>query len=574
MAFGRRLRFYKPMAACVEGPLPKRTCLTKWAYMETAFQGNSAEEKGQSRTVTTGGSEHHAIRVPLPRKVMIGMLVLLIGAVAVCGIIFISITKGMLHEGKRTELHAITSIIAAGISQDEPEHREKVLRSLAGFGVKDIDFMAFTDSSWNLHAIYEAHSGYWKQYKQNIRYVPDFDIYHILNRVRTIQLDNHDSYVMTVPVFSPSNGNSRELIGYLHISMDIRIVASQIRYLQGYVLITCMGVVLLALPLAYMTARHVTDPIEELVRMAHALAAGHSDYRANVYRSDELGELADTFNHMADEIVRQQEDIKAANTQLEQKVQQRTAELEKVNTRLKAEMAEKEDFLRAVSHDLNAPLRNISGMASMLMIKYQATLEKDAVQRLERIQKNVEIECELINEILELSRIKTRREKLEPVDLQQLVKQVADQFENDLETRGITLNINSPLPVMTAERSRMRQVFQNLIDNAIKYMRQEGPKTIDIDASGTDDELIFTVRDTGMGIATEDLPFMFHVFRRAKNAQNARIPGKGVGLASVKSIIENYNGRLWVESKQGEGTTFFIALPTHHFVQATEEVQA
>jgi signal transduction histidine kinase len=305
--------------------------------------------------------------------------------------------------------------------------------------------------------------------------------------------------------------------------------------------------------------------------MAHALADGRTDYRVHLNRSDELGELADAFNFGADEIARQQQAVIEANGQLENKVQQRTAELEKLNARLKAEMAEKEDFLRAVSHDLNAPLRNISGMASMLMMKYQATLEKDAVQRLERIQKNVEIECELINEILELSRIKTRREKIEQVDLQQLMHQVAEQFENDLETRGITLRVNSPLPVMMVERSRMRQVFQNLVDNAIKYMRPDGPRTIDIEVSAAGNELIISVRDTGMGIAADDLPFMFHVFRRAKNAQNARIPGKGVGLASVKSIFEIYIGRLWVESKQGEGTTFFIALPAHHFARATAE---
>src|SRR6185436_19417312 len=148
-------------------------------------------------------------------------------------------------------------------------------------------------------------------------------------------------------------------------------------------------------------------------------------------------------------------------------------ELEHVNKRLQAEMSEKEDFMRAVSHDLNAPLRNIAGMASMLAIKYADTLEKDALQRLERIQKNVQVECELINELLELSRIKSRREKIERVDLHELMTALVDGFSNDLETRGIGLTVTGQLPAMRCEKMRIRQVFQNLIDNAIKYMRTE-----------------------------------------------------------------------------------------------------
>lgn len=537
--------------------------------MDTAHQENSAIP-APDRTAGTGHGRKR-IRVPLPRKVTIGMLVLLIGAVALCGVIFVSLTSNMLHVGKRAAIREVATVISACLAEGTPEHRYGIMESLSRFGVKDIQFAVFTDASWQPRARYESQPIYWQTYKNELKDA-DRNLSKMLGEVRLLHFGEHDIYTITVPVFTSDPKGPRELLGYLHIGMDTTIVISQVRYLQGCVLITCMGVVLLALPLAYLTARHVTDPIEALVRMAHALADGQTDYRVNLNRSDELGELADAFNFSADEIARQQQAVIEANGQLEHKVQQRTAELEKLNARLKAEMAEKEDFLRAVSHDLNAPLRNISGMASMLMMKYQASLEKDAVQRLERIQKNVEIECELINEILELSRIKTRREKIEQVDLQQLMHQVADQFENDLETRNITLRVNSPLPVMMVERSRMRQVFQNLVDNAIKYMRQDGPRTIDIDTSTAGNEFIISVRDTGMGIAADDLPFMFHVFRRAKNAQNAKIPGKGVGLASVKSIIENYNGRLWVESKQGEGTTFFIALPAHHFARATAEV--
>src|SRR4029434_9120644 len=117
------------------------------------------------------------------------------------------------------------------------------------------------------------------------------------------------------------------------------------------------------------------------------------------------------------------------NHDLEEKVQQRTAQLETANKRLSSEIAEKEDFLRAVSHDLNAPLRNISGMASMLLMKNREKFDEDVIHRLERIQKNVQVETGLIGELLELSRIKTRRQKMEDVDLAALIREIGELFE-------------------------------------------------------------------------------------------------------------------------------------------------
>ena len=139
-----------------------------------------------------------------------------------------------------------------------------------------------------------------------------------------------------------------------------------------------------------------------------------------------------------------------ANRDLEEKVLQRTAQLETANKRLSREIAEKEDFLRAVSHDLNAPLRNISGMATMLLMKNREKFDEDVIHRLERIQKNVEVETDLIAELLELSRIKTRRQKMEPVDIGAMVHELGEMFENDLRTQHIEFHIDTPLPVLCA----------------------------------------------------------------------------------------------------------------------------
>jgi len=516
-------------------------------------------------------------RLTLQLKTMVGLLVVLVSAVALCGLVFVTLTQSILRESKIGQVNQFAYGMASSLSV--PAHdRKAISEHLAQLQQSpDIVFARFTDTDLRESVGYATDDSLWQQYIDALtttRATPTS-----LGMARIVTLGRKQVTVTTVPIFSPVNpkdpGSRSTLHGYLHVAVSNEAMAAQIRYLQGSVILTCMAIVLLAAPIAAMIAKHITVPIMKLAHAAHALADGDLAHRVALKRTDELGELTDAFNTMADTVERQQADIRKANANLEQKVLQRTAELEKVNNRLQAEISEKEDFLRAVSHDLNAPLRNIAGMASMLIMKYKDTLEKDALQRLERIQKNVQVETDLINELLELSRLKTRREKIERVDLHELVTQVADQFQNDFETRKITFRVRTRLPHMQGERARLRQAFQNLIDNAIKYMREDGPREINVNIQWARDEAILQFADTGMGIAADDLPQLFHVFRRAKNASVMKIPGKGVGLASVKSIFENYHGRLWVESTQGVGTTFFIAIPLQHFEAAqSHEVAA
>lgn len=373
------------------------------------------------------------------------------------------------------------------------------------------------------------------------------------------------------------------LVGYVTLCFSRYDEEQQVARV-GHLLILIGGVAaLVSLPLVYVMVHRIFHPIRQLVDATDKIAAGDLDTRVAVNRPDVIGTLARSFNEMVQRVRRQQEEVGEANTRLaeaneqlahanhdlERKVTQRTVQLEAANKRLRSEIAEKEDFLRAVSHDLNAPLRNIAGMAAMLLLKHRDSFESDIINRLERIQKNVEVETDLIAELLELSRIKTRRLKLEPVDLDRLVREVSEVFEHDLRGRGITLVFDGPLPRLNCERARLRQVFQNLLDNAIKYMGDgssgdgaaaEGgaapTKEIHIGCSVRADEAEFYVRDTGIGIDPDDLDKVFYVFRRGKGAAVQNVSGKGVGLASVKSIVETYNGSIWVESKLGRGSTF------------------
>jgi signal transduction histidine kinase len=410
-------------------------------------------------------------------------------------------------------------------------------------------------------------------------------------------------YVQTVaPVLSIGEGGESKLVGYVAVGVSEEGEAARMRETARVIVVIAVLALALSAMVGWALVHRLFQPIRGLVSATHKIIAGDLDTRVDVERTDVIGTLARAFNEMVIWVKQQQRDLATANEKLldanhdlEEKVAQRTAQLETANNRLSTEIAEKEAFLRAVSHDLNAPLRNIDGMASMLLLKYRDKLDEDVVHRLERIKKNVEHETGLITELLELSRIKTRRQKMEMVEIEPLVRQLRDVFENDLKTRDIKLVIRSPLPVLECERARLRQVFQNLIDNAIKYMGEppdggtehagpaagpaagtaagRKPREIHVGCTMRMTEAEFYVRDTGIGIEPEDLDKVFQVFRRGRSAAVNAVAGKGVGLASVRSIIETYNGRIWVESKLGEGSTFKFTI-NGRFVPAAAAVEA
>lgn len=382
--------------------------------------------------------------------------------------------------------------------------------------------------------------------------------------------------LVALPEFHGAEGGSR-LLGYVAVGLSQAREQQQLMQVNYSIIgIGCLLLVI-ALPLAYTMVRRIFYPIRQLVDATIKIAEGDYETQVAIHRPDMIGVLARTFNQMVGRICLQQRQLEQSNQQLaqanqdlEDKVRDRTALLETTNRRLSSEITEKEDFLRAISHDLNAPLRNITGMATMLLHKHRESMNPDMVHRLERIQKNVEVESDLIGELLELSRLKTRRQKMEMVEVDAMVRELGEILDNDLKTGAIKLIIDTPLPVLLCERARLRQVFQNLIDNAIKYMGEgmaspDGPiREIHVGCTLRAGEAEFYVRDTGIGIHPDDLAKVFVVFRRGKNGSTCGAAGKGVGLASVKSIVEMYNGAIWVESELGKGSTFRFTVNGKH----------
>ena len=351
------------------------------------------------------------------------------------------------------------------------------------------------------------------------------------------------------------------LVGAVRIVFDTTRTTAKLAQVQRRMTAVAAAIVLSGIPLGYVLVWHLMlKPVKKLVSLTGLLAKGDFGARAKLRRRDEIGQLASSFDTMAHELAEMRDELLEANELLEQKVALRTEELQVANTRLRDEMAEKEEFLRAVSHDLNAPLRNVAGMATMVMMKWRDQLPEEVVARLQRIQINVDEETSLIAELLELSRIRTRPQRRQVIPMGRLLTDLADTFEYELNTRNIDLKVVGDMPSLYVEKNRLRQVFQNLIDNAIKYMHRRKGGRIRIGYRRRERMHEFSVSDNGPGIPADQREKVFCIFRRADAASSADVPGKGVGLATVKSVVSNYDGRAWVDSEVGIGSTFYVAL--------------
>jgi signal transduction histidine kinase len=351
------------------------------------------------------------------------------------------------------------------------------------------------------------------------------------------------------------------LAGAVRIVLDTSGTAASLAQAKMRVMVTAALITLCGLATGViMVWQFMVRPIRELLGVTRRLARGDYSARSDNNRSDETGELAAAFDDMADCVSTMRQQLIAHNEQLEQDVASRTGELQRANSRLTQEMNDKEEFLRAVSHDLNAPLRNIAGMTTMIMMKWKDELPEDALARLQRIQSNVETECELLTELLELSRIRTRPEKRDVVDTGELAREVGRQLEFELDRRCIELTVDPAMPSLYVTRNRMRQVFQNLVDNAIKYMHRPRGGRIDIEYQSTPEGHLFCVGDNGPGIPEDQQHRIFQVFRRGHGANETHATGKGVGLAVVRAVASTYHGRAWLESQAGQGARFYFVL--------------
>lgn len=251
-----------------------------------------------------------------------------------------------------------------------------------------------------------------------------------------------------------------------------------------------------------------------------------------------------------------------AQQELEAKVQQRTRELAEANTALVRLNKAKSDFVSAVSHELRTPLAAIKGYASLLASGQFGALAKAQNERITKIEKHADLLAQFINNLLDIARIESGRVTMEQrgFGVEDFLSTVQDLVHPQLEAKQIHYAVNRDgIKELLGDAQHLQRVFINLLSNAIKYTPAGGSIRLALKKDGT--SVLITVSDTGCGIGPADLPKLFQEFYRANDPINQEVRGTGLGLALVKRIIEAHQGRIWVQSEKGKGSTFFVSLP-------------
>ncbi|MHC4912828.1 MAG: sensor histidine kinase, partial [Planctomycetota bacterium] len=228
---------------------------------------------------------------------------------------------------------------------------------------------------------------------------------------------------------------------------------------------------------------------------------------------------------------------------------------------------ELKDFAYIVSHDLKAPLRGIKTLADCLLTDYADKLDEQGKEKMDLLLKRVERMHNLIDGILQYSRVGRITEEKVRVNLDELIPDVIDMVA---APENIEITVENELPVIECEQTRITQVFENLLSNAIKYMdKPQG--TIKIGCAQEDDFWKFSVADNGPGIEEQHFEKIFRIFQTLHSRDE--FESTGVGLSVIKKIVEMYGGKVWVESKLGEGSTFFFTLPKQREEVTDAELQ-
>jgi light-regulated signal transduction histidine kinase (bacteriophytochrome) len=243
-------------------------------------------------------------------------------------------------------------------------------------------------------------------------------------------------------------------------------------------------------------------------------------------------------------------EIRRLNNELEQRVIQRTAELEAANRELEA-------FSYSVSHDLRAPLRHIAGFSGILLEEFGPTLDPQAQRHLQRIQEGTQRMGILVDELLNLSRVGRHALNLQTTALKSLVDDIVPVLQSECEGREVEWNIGE-LPRVNCDSALIRQVFQNLLSNALKYSRPRSRAVIEVGQSQIEGKPAIFVRDNGVGFNMKYADKLFGVFQRLHRADE--FEGTGIGLATVQRIIHKHGGRIWADAELDRGATFYFTL--------------
>ena len=322
-------------------------------------------------------------------------------------------------------------------------------------------------------------------------------------------------------------------------SRPVSEVMAPVRKNLLYVLLAVLAVTLLSFLVAEIMARSIIDSVAVVREGAASLAAG-KETRVRIPEIMELGDLAHTFNHMAEQLT-----VHASS------LQKTADELRRSNQDLEA-------FSYSVSHDLRAPLRAIDGFATALLEEHSGQLEQEGLRYLNVIRENTERMGQLIDDLLSYSRLGRKEPSFEQINMAALARAVAQDLEAAREADQSVLRI-CDMPPATGDRTLIRQALSNLLSNAFKFSSTRERPEVEVGGREESEENVYWVRDNGVGFDMAYRHKLFAMFQRLHSMKE--FPGTGVGLAIVHRVMQKHGGRVWAEGVLNQGATFYFALP-------------
>jgi signal transduction histidine kinase/DNA-binding response OmpR family regulator len=358
----------------------------------------------------------------------------------------------------------------------------------------------------------------------------------------------------------------KEILGSIYIIASTGILTDQILGYSFFALLLLVIVLPVAVGLAWRLTGSFTDPILELANTASDISdKGDYSIRVETTSSDEIGTLYNSFNGMLNNISQKDKEIRHLNENLEETVQRRTLDL--LNAKEQAESADraKSTFLANMSHEIRTPMNAILGYSRLLMKQTVNETQKEYLDIVSTSGRNL---LSLIDDILDLSKIEAGKMKLvyQNMDPRGLFHEIENIFSIKTKEKGIDFRINVAPDIpegLLMDETRLRQILFNVVGNAVKFT-DEGYVEISIHSKVPGESrdrvtLVFTVRDTGIGIPEEQIEKIFQAFEQ-RTDQSSRYGGTGLGLAITKRLVEMMNGKLSLVSRVGEGTEFTIQL--------------
>jgi len=323
--------------------------------------------------------------------------------------------------------------------------------------------------------------------------------------------------------------------------------------------------------------RSVLKPVRELQKGTEIIGAGNLDHKVGTAARDEIGHLSRAFDQMTEKLKtitvsrddlakevsqrkRVEKELRKHRENLEKMVEdlnktskeliERTAELTAANVELEA-------FSYSVSHDLRAPLRSMDGFSQVLLEDYADKLDAQGKDSLQRVRRASQRMAQLIDDLLELSRVTRREIKRESVDLSELARDIAGELQKAEPERKAKFTIQKGV-LVTGDLHLLRLAMENLLGNAWKFTGKHPSAAIEFGITEAEGKPTYFVRDDGVGFDMAYADKLFGAFQRLHST--SEFPGTGIGLATVKRIIDRHGGRVWAEAAVDKGATFYFAL--------------